>query len=229
MNWRDFWNQDTPIYVNELHKRLHYDGVAADLAALVPHVDAVVLDYGCGEALAADRVAATCGRLYLCDTASLVRERLSARFAREPKIAVLAPDDVAALPDAFLDLIVLNSVAQYLTRFELSEFLILARRKVKPDGRVILADIIPPNVSPVADAMALLRFARRGGFLTAALVGLVRTALSDYRRLRESLGLTTYSEAEILAFMKDHGFKAERRRRNVGHNAARMTLIGRPV
>ena len=24
MNWRDYWNQDTPIYVSERHKVLHY-------------------------------------------------------------------------------------------------------------------------------------------------------------------------------------------------------------
>ena len=85
MNWQDFWNQDTPIYVSERHKNLHYETLAAEMAALIPSPAAIVLDHGCGEALSADRLAAQCGRLILCDGAPLVRERLSARFGANPK------------------------------------------------------------------------------------------------------------------------------------------------
>ena len=53
MNWRDYWNQDTPIYVSERHKLLHYWLIANDIVALIPSPEAAVLDYGCGEALAA--------------------------------------------------------------------------------------------------------------------------------------------------------------------------------
>jgi len=105
MNWRDFWNQDTPIYVSERHKALHYALIARDMARLIPQPDAVVLDHGCGEALSADRVAARCGRLYLCDAAPLVRERLERRFGAEARIAVLAPEEVGGLPDASIDLV----------------------------------------------------------------------------------------------------------------------------
>src|SRR3954471_3413236 len=79
MNWRDYWNQDTPIYSGERHKLLHYRQVANDIIALVPSGDALVLDYGSGEALFADRIAARCGHLYLSDAAALVRDRLQER------------------------------------------------------------------------------------------------------------------------------------------------------
>jgi hypothetical protein len=72
MNWREYWNQDTPIYTSERHKLLHYGRLANDIAALIPSPDAVVLDHGCGEALAADRIARRCERLYLLDAAPLV-------------------------------------------------------------------------------------------------------------------------------------------------------------
>lgn len=89
-SWREFWNADTPIYVSERHKWLHYRGIAADLVALMDELglprDAAVLDHGSGEALGADRVAARCGRLFLCDGAPLVRERLAMRFAGEAGI-----------------------------------------------------------------------------------------------------------------------------------------------
>ena len=229
MNWRDFWNQDTPIYVSERHKTLHYRLIARDIAALVPAPDAVVLDYGCGEALSAERVAARCGRLYLCDAAPLVRERLRERFGHDERVTVLSPEDVTGLPDGSLDLLVANSLVQYLSLNELRDLLRLSRAKLKPDGRLILADVIPPDVNPLTDARALLSFAWQGGFLKNALIGLARTAASDYRTLREELGLAQYGEAEMIELLDDMGFAAERRRPNMGHNQARMTFVARPV
>jgi SAM-dependent methyltransferase len=228
MNWRDFWNQDTPIYVSERHKALHYRLVANDIAALIEDPASVVLDHGCGEALSAERVAAACARLYLCDGAPLVRERLEERVSRNPRIAVLAPEGVEALPDGSLDLVVVNSLAQYLSLDELRGLLRLWRAKLKPAGRLVLADVIPPDVSPLTDAKALLSFAASGGFLKAAVIGLVRTALSDYRKLRDELGLAQYDEPEMLEILAEAGFSAERRARNLGHNQARMTFVARP-
>jgi SAM-dependent methyltransferase len=229
MNWRDFWNQDTPIYVSERHKTLHYRLIARDIAALVSAPDAVVLDYGCGEALSAERVAARCGRLYLCDAAPLVRERLRERFGHDERVTVLGPEDVMDLPDGSLDLIVANSLVQYLSLDELRDLLRLSRAKLKPDGRLVLADVIPLDVNPLTDARALLSFAWQGGFLKDALTGLARTAVSDYRTLREELGLAQYGEAEMIELLDDMGFTAERRRPNIGHNQARMTFVAQPA
>jgi SAM-dependent methyltransferase len=229
MNWRDYWNQDTPIYTGERHKLLHYRLVANDIIGLIPSGDAAVLDYGCGEALFADRVAAKCARLFLSDAAPLVRDRLQERFGQNPRIAVLAPDDVRNLDDASLDLVVVNSLLQYLSLDELRGLLKLARDKLKPSGRLVLADVVPPDVSPVTDAKALLSFAWRGGFLKSAVLGLARTAFSDYRRIRDEIGLAQYSAEEMVEILDDAGFSAERAARNLGHNPARMTFIATPA
>jgi SAM-dependent methyltransferase len=229
MNWRDYWNQDTPIYTGERHKLLHYRLVANDIIGLIPSGDAAVLDYGCGEALFADRVAAKCGRLYLSDAAPLVRDRLNERFGGNKRIAVLSPDDVANLDDASLDLIVVNSLLQYLSLDELRALLQLSRAKLKGSGRLVLADVIPPDVSPVTDARALLSFAWRGGFLRSALFGLARTAFSEYRKIREEIGLSQYSQEEMIEILDEAGFVTESAPRNLGHNPARMTFIARPA
>ncbi|RYZ60997.1 MAG: SAM-dependent methyltransferase, partial [Proteobacteria bacterium] len=62
MSWREFWNADNPIYVSERHQRLHCRRVADDTIALVGDLcpapgRARVLDFGCGKALEAARVA----------------------------------------------------------------------------------------------------------------------------------------------------------------------------
>ncbi|MXQ10304.1 class I SAM-dependent methyltransferase [Microvirga makkahensis] len=226
-SWRDYWNQDTPIYSGERHKLLHYRLVANDIVGLVPSPEASVLDYGCGEALFADQVAAKCAKLYLSDAAPLVRERLQARFGGNERIAILSPAQVAGLADESLDLVVVNSLLQYLSLDELRSLLKLWRAKLKSDGRLVIADVIPPDVSPVTDAKALLSFAWHGGFLIAALTGLARTAFSEYRKLREEIGLAQYSEDEVIDILQDAGFEPRRAARNLGHNQARMTFIGR--
>ena len=99
MNWRDYWNQDTPIYVSERHKLLHYALLAKDIAGLIPSPDATVLDYGCGEALSADKVAARCAHLTLCDAAPLVRNGGSAAAAFNADFAAQALD-AAGMTDA---------------------------------------------------------------------------------------------------------------------------------
>jgi SAM-dependent methyltransferase len=229
MNWRDYWNQDTPIYVSDRHKVLHYWLIANDIAGLIPSPDAVVLDHGCGEALSANRVAARCAKLYLCDGAPVVRQRLQERFRNDLRIAVVAPEEIDGLPDASLDLVVANSLLQYLSLDELRGLLRTWRAKLKPNGRLVLADVIPPDISPLTDARALLAFAWKGGFVARALAGLVRTALSDYRKIRGELGLSQYEESEMIELLADMGYAAERRRPNLGHNQARMTFVARPT
>ena len=229
MTWREYWNADTPIYVNDRHKVLHYQLVARDIAAMVPGPDAVVLDHGSGEALSADRVAAACARLYLCDGAPLVRERLQARFRAEPKIVVIAPDAVAEIDDHSVDLVVVNSLLQYLSIEGFTDLLGLWRLKLKPDGQLVLADVIPHDSAATDDVRALLGFAWSGGFVAAALRGLVRTALSDYRRLRAELGLAHYDEAEMIGILQERGYAARRRPENIGHNQTRMTFVATPL
>ena len=225
--WREFWDSAHSIYVSDRHKDVHYRDVAEQLAAFVPSVDARVLDYGCGEAIHAGIVADRAREVLLCDAAASVRAAIAARFAGNPKIKVLAPEDVERLPAASLDLIFANSLVQYLTEAELDRLLALWRRLLAPGGVLIVADVIPPSVGPVSDGLALMRYAAANGFLGAALLGLTRTALSRYTRLRGELGIARYDEAAFLAKLRAAGFAGERLAHNVEHNPARMTFRAR--
>ena len=136
-NWIDFYDfKHSVIYVNARHRDVHYRTIAEDIRAYVPSPAAKVLDYGCGEATSADLVAAASGHLTLVEAAPNVRAALGARYADNAKISVLTPDEAAAQPAASFDLIVMHSVAQYLSEAELDRLLGLFRRLVKPDGLV---------------------------------------------------------------------------------------------
>jgi SAM-dependent methyltransferase len=229
MTWAEFWNRETTIYVNERHRIAHYDGVARDILSFVrSHSDRVV-DYGCGDTLAADRVAAGCGGLYLCDAASYVRDRLSARYAGVPNVSVIAPEAFEGMPEGSVDLLIVNSVVQYLSVGDLDRLLAIAREKLAPGGRMVLADIVPRGVGPISDALQLLKFGAANGFLVAAFAGLVRSYFSNYRKVREGLGFLQLDEKEMLDLLAKAGFSARRHTPNMGHNARRMTFVGTPV
>jgi SAM-dependent methyltransferase len=229
MNWLTFWDSAHSIYVNARHKDVHYRVIAEAIATLVPSPQACVLDYGSGEALHADIVAAAAGELLLCEGAPGVHADLAARFAGNPKIRAVAPDDVRQLPDRTFDLIVLHSVSQYLTPDETSALFATFRRLLKPDGVLVVSDIIPPHVPAATYALALLQFGAANGFFFAAVTGLARTLVSDYWRLRTQYGLTRYSEAAMIEKLAAARFTAQRAPNNIGHNQARMEFMARPI
>jgi SAM-dependent methyltransferase len=226
--WLKFWDSSHSIYVNARHRDVHYRLIAQQIAELVPSPQARVLDYGCGEALHADRVAAAAGELLLCEGAPRVRAGIAARFAGNAKIRAVAPEDVERLADHSLDLIVLHSVAQYLTPEELAKLFAVFHRLLNSVGVLVVSDIIPPDVAASTDALALLRFGTAHGFFVAAVVGLVRTVLSDYWRLRTRYGLTRYGEAAMSEKLAAAGFTTQRAPHNIGHNQARMAFMARP-
>jgi SAM-dependent methyltransferase len=225
MGWIEYWDDKPTIYVNQRHKEAHYRGISDGLIANLGDGRPVVLDYGCGEALFADRVAHRCGRLYLCDAAPRVRAELQRRFASIDNIVVVSPDEVVGLPPGSLDLIVANSVIQYLSPADLDRCLEQWKQLLGPGGRLLVADVIPPSVSPLTDALALLDFGRREGFLLAACIGLVRTFFSNYREVRAALGLQQFEAETLIQRLAAHGLTAHRHHPNLGHNQSRMAFL----
>jgi ubiquinone/menaquinone biosynthesis C-methylase UbiE len=226
-DWIDYYDSTHTIYASKLHRDLHFHLIARDIIGYIASPDAVVLDYACGEALSAAKVADACGKLYLAEPAPGVRGRLIARFAPNTKIRVRSLEDLRKMAEKSVDLAIMNSVAQYMTAEELDTAFATIRRLLKPGGRLIVGDVLRPEVGMTRDVIALLRFALTHGFLRDALIGLVSTALSDYRQLRSRVGLQRYGEAEMIAKLAAAGFTASRAHFNIGHNPWRMTFVAR--
>ncbi|MHB8272678.1 class I SAM-dependent methyltransferase [Bradyrhizobium sp.] len=226
-DWIDYYDSTHTIYASKRHRDLHFQVIARDIVGYISSPDAVVLDYSCGEALSAARVAEACGKLILAEPAPGVRGRLIARFAPNTKIRVRSLDDLRHMEERSVDLAVMNSVAQYMTPDQLDAAFAVMRRLLKPGGRLVLGDILRPEVGMGRDVLALLKFAATHGFLKDAFYGLASTALSDYRQLRTRIGLQRYSEAEMVAKLAAAGFTASRAHQNIGHNPWRMTFVAR--
>lgn len=230
MDWISFYDfKHSVIYVNGRHRDVHYETIAKDIRALVPSPDAIVMDYGCGEATSAALVADACQHLTLVEAAPNVRAALRERYAGNPKITVMTPDEAAARPAGSVDMIVLHSVAQYLTAAELAAMMATFRRLLKSTGTFVLGDIVPPQLASVWAALSLLRFGAANGFFWAAVGGLIRILLSDYFTLKKSHGLSHYDEAEMLVKLRAAGFAPVRAGHNIGHNQRRMTFLSKPA
>lgn len=225
-DWVEFWDNKNPLFVDARHEAAHFRRIAEDIRGYAPAGGGgVILDYGCGEALSAGLVAETVSRLILCEPAPNVRSMLAGRYADNPKIAVRKPGDVSTMAAESIDVIVMHSVAQYVSPQELDTLFRLFRRLLKPGALFILGDVIPRKASVLTDALALLRFGAQEGFYWRALGGLIRTRFSNYWKLRKSLGLERYDEGEITAKLESAGFTVQRSRSNIGHNAKRMTFL----
>lgn len=224
--WIAYWGSaQVSIYANARHLAAHYEKLLADLESLLPKDESFdLLDFGCGDALMAPRLAEKGARVFLYDRVKSVQERLVARYSHSSAIKVLDDAAFAQLPEASFDRIIIISVIQYMDDASLQEWLARLGRLLKPQGELIVADVIAPGTSAIVDASALLSFAWKNGFFVAAFFSLLRTFFADYRRIRTRTGLSFYTEAAILERFARAGLKAARHTPNIGPTPHRMTF-----
>ena len=82
-DWIDYYDSTHTIYASRLHRDLHFQLIARDIIGYISSANAVVLDYACGEALSAARVAEACGQLILAEPAPGVRGTADRPFCPE--------------------------------------------------------------------------------------------------------------------------------------------------
>ncbi len=223
-SWLDFWNAPNRIYVNDRHREAHYERTFAAIEPYLPKAG-TVLDWGCGEALAAERMAARGARVLLYDGAETVRAKLRPRFAAHTHIEVLDDRALETLPAQSIDLILVISVAQYLDRQQFERALTQFLGLLTPQGTLLLGDVIEPQTPMVKDVRNLLRFAYRERFLMAALLGLATTFVSPYRKLRHQLGFSRYTAAEIERILRAQGFSVQPLAVNIAPSQHRRSFL----
>jgi SAM-dependent methyltransferase len=227
-SWLDFWNAPNAIYASSRHQRAYSAKVMAGAGRFVPAGGAaVVLDWGCGDAVAADTLAQSCRMLLLFEPAPTTRGRLVASYAGHPKIDVLDEARLEAVTPGSVDLIVVNSVVQYLSSQQFANALRLFRKLLKSDGKLLIGDIIEPDTPLLRHVITFLRFAWQNGFFLAGILSLVRNLTSPYCQLRHSAGYACYRAAEMLAVLAANGFVGERLPSNIAVSQLRSSYLAR--
>lgn len=220
--WKEFWNRENRVYVSRKHVEAHYRVLGGGVLELLPRDRPLtLLDWGCGEALAAPVIAQAGVTVLLYDPVPRVEDTLS-HFAGEKNIRVLKAEELAALPLSSIDAILVHSVIQYMTKEDFKATLERFSAWLKPGGTLLLGDVVPSGLPMIFDVIDLLWAGLRHGFFFGALSGMVMTFFSDYRAVRHAQGFTTYTESEMLGLLKGAGFNAERMSYNIGLCAHRM-------
>ena len=165
----------------------------------------------------------------LYDGADVTRRRLVSSFANHPKIRVLDDAELDAIlaPASGLDLVVVNSVAQYLSRQQFADALRRFHSLLKSDGKLLLGDIIEPDTLLIGHVTTFLQFAWQNDFFVAAIFGLVRNFISPYRKLRRNAGYACYRESEMIFILKGAGFVGDRLMSNIAVSQLRSSYLAR--
>jgi SAM-dependent methyltransferase len=193
-------------------------------AAVTIRRDTSVLDFGCGFGYVAELVGRVAGELYVWDVAANMRERTQRRVGRARSVHVLALDPWPAKPPVSVDLVLVNSVAQYLTREELRAYLARWRDLLAPGGRIVLSDLITPRSGFVGEVVDSLAFAARRGFLWKSLAH-AAGQLGVYLRARRSLPLLRLDESELRHDAAAAGLEATILDRNLTYRRNRFTAL----
>jgi SAM-dependent methyltransferase len=157
--------------------------------------DQRVLDFGCGFGFVSALLAPLVAEVWWWDPSPHMRAATERNTADLPnaKFCDLStpPSNEPTGADwhgTHFDLILVNSVAQYMAPDELWAWLARWRGMLTPGGKVVLSDLIPPAHSGLLDVVDLLRLGARLGSpirTTAEVVGGLRT----YWRMRRAVPL----------------------------------------
>ena len=196
--WDVFWDR-----VPDDQRLLKEDATeyVRNLAALVPlTAEARVLDFGCGWGNVARLLGRSVGELCLWDDAPRMRRLALQSCSGMANVRMLDLRSGVKLPSELcLDVILVNSVAQFMTVEEFRGWLRRWRHMLAPTGSIVVSDLVPHDYPALADLVTLLRFSASRGFLGRALFDAARV-MPLYWRTRKSQPLLRTSKAELSAW-----------------------------
>src|SRR5689334_3212779 len=193
--WSAYW-ETLPFHADLC--RLEAEDFVARLKSVVPlRREWHVLDFGCGFGVVAALLARDVAEVCAWDASPSMR-RWAQRNAAGGAVRVIdSPTDprLCGGGDAY-DLIIVNSVIQYMQARERRDWLRRWRMLLAPDGRILLSDLVSPRHRVWDDVTSLLRFYGRCGRLVYA----VRERVGDvvrYCRARRVRRLNALGREEL--------------------------------
>ena len=225
--WDDFWDRVTDDQRLLKEEAVEY---VRNLEAIVPlQRDLRVLDFGCGWGNVARLLAPLVGKLYLWDDAPRMRRLAQEATAGMANVQLL---DLSAaspgVPAGGFDLILANSVAQFMTAAELRGWLLRWRHMITPAGNIVISDLVPPDYPAGADLSTLLRFSWSRGFLVRALYDAARV-MPLYLRTRSAGPLLRTSRSDLVTWGREAGLVVRAFPANLTCFNQRITVVFGPA
>jgi SAM-dependent methyltransferase len=214
--WIDYWQTLPP---GRLLFSPEAEEFAKNLQLAIPLNDSMrVLDYGCGYGAVTRLLAPAVQKIDYWDAAESMRD-----------VATRALADLVNVEcwdghSGQVDLIVVNSVVQYMNVAELSERLGQWRELLVPGGRLLLSDLIPTTHRGWKDVVSLLSFSlRRGYFLTA-----LKCTLAERRRYDRTAAVAPLFHVDVRWLEKtaaNVGYALQWLPKNLTHFCSRRSAL----
>jgi len=169
-----------------------------------------VLDFGCGLGFVSALLAAKVKNLFYWDYSENMLATAGARLAtlgNAQAVNLSGPGgDLDQIGD--LDLIVVNSVVQYMSEDDLKDWLAKWKSMLGTAGVLVISDLILPQPAFFKEVSDSLKFSARQGFL-------VRTILKNfaqyarYLKARRDAPMMRYSKASFSRLAENSGFSVD--------------------
>jgi SAM-dependent methyltransferase len=221
--WQSYWEGLSGA--QRLFREQAQEYVRSLDSAIVLDRRARVLDFGCGFGFVAEALACKVGELFIWDSSANM-SRFSRHLVRgHQNIRFLDLSDAETAPcNLHFDLILVNSVVQYMTFDEFSAWLVRWPTMLAPGGRIVISDLISPAHNSISDLIDILRFSVRRGLSGNRIVWAFRK-LGRYRRVRGTCPLGRIGVEELSQRGKAAGLTMTRLPANLTHFTKRFTAI----
>jgi SAM-dependent methyltransferase len=218
ITWREHWDAHPPPAASFAREAAVYvRRLRADFP-LSPTLD--VIDFGCGFGFVAEAVAPAVRTVAVWDRGAAMRQHARAILAPHANVRWLDLDALDERGDApAADLILMNSVAQYMTHAELAGRLRALGGMLCPTGRLVVSDIIPPGRSLSWEGLVLAL--RHPGLV----LDRWRVWGPDYLRKLQRLPLLRLSPEDLERLAAEAGLAVAVHRRNLSHFRGRLTAV----
>lgn len=222
--WSEFWES-----IEE--QRAAFATEAADYAArlaatglLAPDHD--VLDFGCGFGHVARLLAPRVRSLRVWDASTSVLRKARLALEDVPNVSVVdfsAPDRLDEYAAAF-DRILAHSVVQYMDVPELGAWLARWTKMLKPGGKIVLSDLLQPNVGFLRETLVIARFFWQQGIFWEVAREKLRRAKS-YLTTRSERRLTLVTPEVLRQLTADGRLSVELLPENLSYRNSRLTAV----
>jgi SAM-dependent methyltransferase len=184
-----------------------------------------VLEFGCGNGFVAEVLAPRVGQLFLWDAAASMRDRTRGLLVGRNNVHFLDLSGPADPPeDVRFDLILVNSVIQYMSGAEFAGWLSRWRSLLAPGGQILISDIITPGHSVLADIPSLLAFGVRRRYLFRILRSILGES-TRYRTMQRACPLYRVSPNQLRRQAFATGLVVRLLPRNLTHLTNRITAV----
>lgn len=185
-----------------------------------------VLDFGCGLGFVSELLTTRVNKLAYWDYSenmlATAKHRLASVNNAEP-VDLSRPDQEEQF---HFDLIVVNSVIQYMSEDEFSAWLGKWKEMLVSDGALVISDVILPEPAFFREIFDSLVFSAKKGFLLRTLAKNFSQYLR-YLKTRSSAPMSRYSKERFSALINDAGLRADILPDNLTYRTNRFSALVR--